>query len=162
MPYVTVCVYFYVFVYVCVSACIFYLAYWMATPRGRGRLVDAPNFMLVLLSARGELPARARICICVCVWVFECMWLTNQFHLLALAETRQLFISIVYSAAQIFSNSNKNFIFLSHRCVFIQWMKLLFVESWRSDLKCRYVQIKLIYCKICIILNPRRAHVWHR
>lgn len=42
----------------------------------------------------------------VCVRV----WLTNQFHLLALAKTRQLFISIVYSAAQIFSNSNKNFI----------------------------------------------------
>lgn len=75
-----VCVYFYVFVYVCVSACIFYLAYWMATPRGRGRLVDAPNFMLVLLSVRGELPARARICICVCVCgcLSACGWLTSS------------------------------------------------------------------------------------
>lgn len=43
----------------------------MATPRGRGRLVDAPNFMLVLLSVRGELPARAcmHVYVCVCVGV---------------------------------------------------------------------------------------------
>lgn len=43
----------------------------MATPRGGGRLVDAQNFMLVLLSVRGELPARAcmYVYVCVGVWV---------------------------------------------------------------------------------------------
>jgi len=82
------------FVFVCVySSCIFYLGYWTDMPRAR--VVQWMHQISCWFYGSAY--------VCVYMWLAN----ANQFYLLVLAKTRQLFISIVDSAAQNYSNSCK-------------------------------------------------------